>query len=281
MDRLLTASILATGLVFAQEGRFERTLNTSGVVDLELLTDSGGIEVTSAPGNSVRVRGILKAHTGSWFTGGAADVESRIRRIEQNPPIVQTGNTIRVGHLDKGMLRGISMRLEIVTPQTTKLRARADSGGIRVDGIQGPIDCHTDSGGVRVQNVGSEVRVSTDSGGIHVQRVQGPVYARADSGGIEATEIAGSIDVQTDSGGLRLAQTRADSIRARADSGGAHVRLAPSAGYDIKAASDSGRVSVSDVTVHGVIDRKHTEGKVRGGGPLVDVKVGSGTVTVE
>jgi Putative adhesin len=277
---LTLASFLAAGPTFAQEGKFERTLKVSGTVDLDLMTDSGGIVVTPGPPGSVHIRAILKGQLG-WMFGGSADIESRIRRLEQNPPIHQTGNTIQVGHVARNELRGISMRLEIITPPDAKLRARADSGGIRVDGIKGPVDCHTDSGGVEARNIGSEVRAGADSGGIHIRNVQGPVYARADSGGIEALDVAGAIDAQTDSGGINVAQTKPDIIHAKADSGGAHVRLASNAGYDVRASSDSGHVSVAEVVVRGTISKHRTEGKVRGGGPLVDVHAGSGTVTVE
>jgi Putative adhesin len=94
-------------------------------------------------------------------------------------------------------------------------------------------------------------------------------------------DVAGSIDVQTDSGGIRIGQTQPGTIHAKADSGGAQVKLVSSAGYDVRASSESGRVNVADVTVRGAISRNRTEGKVRGGGPLVDVHVGSGTVTIE
>ena len=262
MKCLLAACVLTTGLTFAQEGRFERTLSVSGNVDLDVVTDAGGIVVTPGPAGSIQIRGILKAQRG-WMGGSSADIEARIRRLEQNPPVHQSGNTIQAGHVAKDALRGISMRLEIVSPPNTKVHARADSGGIRVEGMRGPVDCQT------------------DSGGIHIRNVQGPVYARADSGGIEALEVAGSIDAQTDSGGIHLAQTKPDSIRAKADSGGAHVKLVSGAGYDVRASADSGSVNVSDITAHGTISRNHMEGKVRGGGPLVDVHTSSGTVTID
>lgn len=274
------ALFFVPALIFAQEGRFERNLPVSGMLDLDARTDAGGIVVTGGSPGSLHIRATLKAQRGSWITA-AGDVDARIRRLEQNPPIHQTGNSIQVGHVDKGQLRGISMRLEIVAPPDTKLRARADSGGIRISGINGPVDAQTDSGGVEADNIGSEVRAHTDSGGIRIRNVHGPVYARADSGGIQATDIAGNIDVQTDSGGIRVAQKQPGEIRAKADSGGAHITLAGASGYDIRATSGSGRVNVSDVAVHGTLSRNHIEGKVRGGGPLVDVHVSSGPVTIE
>ncbi len=279
MTRTLTLFAFAALAVSAQEGQFDRTLKVNGPVDLTLATDSGGIVVVAGPAGTVTVHAKLKAQQ-NWFTGG--DLSAKVRRLEQHPPIDQSGNTIRIGMVsDPELLKGVSMRLEITAPADTKLRARADSGGIRVDGLKGPVDCHTDSGGVEIRNAAAEVRASADSGGIRIRNVRGPVYAKSDSGGIEALEVAGSIDAQVDSGGLRLSQTAPGAIRARADSGGADIRLAPKAGYDVKARSGSGRVSVSDVAVRGTLERNRVDGKVRGGGPLVDVQVESGHVTVE
>ena len=275
------ASAIALAPAFGQQadGSFERSLTVSGPVELDSSTDSGGIVVTPGPAGSVKIRAILKANRGSWNSG---DVLSRIRQIEQNPPIEQTGNKIRVGYVtDHNLLKGISMRLEIQTPPETRLHAQADSGGIRVSGIKGPVNCQTDSGGIEANQIGSEVRAQADSGGIHVREVQGPVFARADSGGIEAIGVAGSLDVETDSGGIRIEQTQAGAIRARADSGGANVRLASSAGYNVSVSSSSGRISVPDLVVNGTISRNRAEGKLRGGGPLVDVHVSSGSVSVE
>ncbi|HTU45926.1 MAG TPA: DUF4097 family beta strand repeat-containing protein [Bryobacteraceae bacterium] len=261
------------------EGSFDRSLTVSGPVDLDVVTDSGGITVTPGSSGSVHVHAILKAQHG-WFDSG--DVERHIREIERNPPIEQNGNQIRIGYVhSRELLKNISMRLEIQTPSETKLRARADSGGIRVEGIQGPADCHTDSGGIDVRNVGSEVHAAADSGGIHIENVKGATYARVDSGGIEANDIAGSIDAETDSGGIHLSQSSAAPIRAKADSGGVTVRLASNAGYDLSVESESGHISVPEISVHGDISKHHVEGKVRGGGPMVNVRVDSGNVSID
>lgn len=277
----LASTLLVTGFAFGaqEEGSFDRSLAVSGPVDLDVTTDSGGITVTTGSSGSVRVHAILKAQRG-WFDSG--DAEARIRELVRNPPVEQTGNRVRIGYVhDRNLLKGISMRLEIQTPPDTQLRARADSGGIDVDGIKGPADCHTDSGGIEIHHVGADVRAAADSGGIHIGNVNGAVFAHADSGGIEATDVAGTIDAQVDSGGIRLAQTRPASIHARADSGGVTVKLAPDAGYDIGVESGSGRISVPEMTVKGSFSPHHVEGQVRGGGPLIDIRVDSGNITIE
>jgi hypothetical protein len=277
--RLLPLFVIAAGLAWAErpEGHFERTLSVTAFVDLDLTTDAGGISVVPGPPGSVRIRGILKA-SDNWFRIG--NVESRIRELEAHPPIVQTGNSIRVDGRDRSLFRGISMRLEVEAPPDSRLRARADSGGIEVRGLKGPVDCHTDSGGVRASDIGGEVRAASDSGGIHIRRVNGPVYARADSGGIDALEVAGSVDAVADSGGIRVSQTTPASIRTRVDSGGAEITLAKTGGYDIRAHAGSGHVSAPDVAVSGTISRHEVNGKLRGGGALVDVRTDSGRIDI-
>jgi len=277
--RLFALIAILAGLCYAQrtEGSFERTLKVTGPVDLDLTTDAGGIYVTPGPPGAVRIRGILKAENNWLFR---SNVESSIRELEAHPPIGQTGNSIRVSVGDRSLLRGISMRLEVEAPHDSRLRARADSGGIEVRGIQGPLDCHTDSGGIRASEIDAEVRAGADSGGIHIRRVNGPVYARTDSGGIEALEIAGSIDAEADSGGIRVSQTAPAAIKTRADSGGADITLARTGGYDLRARAGSGRITAADVTVSGTISRHEVNGRIRGGGPLLDVRSDSGNINI-
>jgi putative adhesin len=276
----MAAMILAAGVLSADaDGSFDKTVTVSGPVDLDVVTASGGITVLPGRGGSVRVHATLKAQHG-WFDFN--DAEAHIRELERNPPVEQTGNRIRIGYVHgRDLLRGVSMRLEIYTPVDSQLRAHADSGGIHVQGIRGPADCHTDSGGIEVREVGSEVRASADSGGIHLGHIGGAVTARVDSGGIDAIDIAGGIDAQADSGSIRLAQTKPAPIHAKADSGGITVRLAPGAGYDVSAGSESGSISVPEMTVRSEFSRHHVDGKIRGGGPLVNVRVDSGGIRIE
>jgi hypothetical protein len=272
--RLFAFFAIAAGLCYAEraDGSFERTLNVTGFVDLELITDAGGIHVVPGPPGTVRIRGILKAGD-NWLH--RVDVESHIRELEADPPITQTGSSIRVAVRDRSMLKGIAMRLEVEAPPDSRLRARADSGGIDVQGIKGPIDCQTDSGGIRASEIGGEVRAAADSGGIHIRRANGPVYARADSGSIDALQVAGSVDVQVDSGGVRVSQTAPAPIKAHTDSGGADIVLAKAGGYDIRARASSGRVTAPDVTVSGTISRHEVNGRLRGGGALVGTDSGN------
>lgn len=263
------------------EGTFERTLTVTGRVSLDVSVHSGVIRVVSGEAGSVRIRGVVRAKSSVFmglFVGGPPG--ERIRTIESNPPIAQDGNTIGVGDVtDRWLLRGINLLLEITTPADTEIRALADSGDIRIEGIDGPVECETDSGEINIASIGSEVRVSCDSGGIHIRGVKGAVDARTDSGHIEALEIAGTIDAKTDSGDIRLSQTIVAPVCAQTDSGRIRVQLADTGGYSIRARTDNGRIDLPVLTRQR-LSRHEVEGEIRGGGSVVDLETDSGDIDV-
>ncbi len=276
---ILLLALSAGLLARAEVGSFEKSLTVSGPVDLDVKTDSGAITVRQGVSRVVRIYGIITANRG-WFSSG--DAASRIAELERNPPIEQQGNHLRVGYVhDSDLLRNISIRFEIETPGDTQLRAHADSGGIHVADIHGPVDCKTDSGGIEITDVSAAVHAAADSGHITARNINGSLFAHVDSGGINASGIAGSIDARTESGSLKLAQTTPAAITAKADSGNVTVTLAPGAGYEVSAETDSGHISVPEMTVHSTFSSHHIEGTIRGGGPLIKLKADSGSVTID
>ena len=261
-----------------REGSFERTLNVNGAVDLNVETGSGRIEVRPGDTASVRIHGVIKAHDGLF-----ADAESRIRDIESHPPISQNGNTIRISMpTDEWLRRHVSISYELVVPQQTRLRAHTGSGSESVEGIHGPVEVETGSGSVKVMRVDDEVRIQTGSGRIDIESVKGKVDAHTGSGSIEGSGITGPINAHTGSGSVKLEQTAAGPMQVHTGSGGVNVRLPADAAFDLYADTGSGHVYVDHpITIHGTVGGHKVEGKVKGGGPLVDVRTGSGSVRVE
>jgi DUF4097 and DUF4098 domain-containing protein YvlB len=180
---------------------------------------------------------------------------------------------------DRWLLRGIKLLLEITTPADTEVRALTDRGDIRIEGIEGPVECETESGEINIASIGSDVRAKSDSGGIHIQLVKGAVDARADSGHIEALEIEGPIDATTDSGNIRLWQTVVKPVCAHADSGCIRVKLASGGGYSVRAHTDNGRFDFPEMTRQR-LSRHEVEGDIRGGGSVVDLETDSGDIEV-
>ena len=261
------------------EGSFDRTLNVTGAVDLDVQTSSGRIEVRPGDSSSVRIHAVIRAN--NEFSHG--DEAARIREIETNPPVQQTGNTIRiVPPADEWVRRHVSISYELVVPQQSRLRARTGSGSENVEGIQGPLELETGSGSVTVTRVDDEVRIQTGSGHIELDSVKGKVDAHTGSGSIQGAGLAGPVSAHTGSGSVRLEQTGSGPIEAHTGSGGVNVRLPAEAAFDLYAHTGSGHVTVDHpITMQGSVGGHEIQGKVKGGGALVDVRTGSGSVRIE
>lgn len=300
----------------AAEGSFQRTLEVTGPVNLDVTTGSGSIQVRTGTSNQVQVTGRIRAS--SWWGGTSA--EERVKRLEANPPIQQSGNIIRIGHItDPDLRRNVSISYELIVPADTRLHSNTGSGNQNVEGIRGSLDISAGSGSLKILDIGDTVRADTGSGNIEISGVKGNVRVKAGSGSIRASGVAGGFEGNTGSGHITLEQTspgavRAEtgsggmelrgvqgslearagsgSIRAEGDpkgawtlhtgSGGVRLKLAADASFDLDAETGSGSINVAQpVTVQGSLGKKHVRGKVRGGGVPVEVDTGSGSIEIE
>ena len=299
---------------FAAEGSFDRTLQVSGAVNLQIETGSGSITVRTGSSSEVRVLGHIRSN--DWMD----DAEQRVRKLESNPPIQQSGNDIRIGHIDDPELRhDISISYEVVVPRNTELRSTSGSGSQEISSISGSLEANTGSGSLKISSIGSSVRAQSGSGTIDIDGAGGSVQARAGSGSIRATRVAGGFDGETGSGHITLEQTAPGSVRAHTGSGGlelrgiqgslqaeagsgsikaegeatggwvvhtgsgsVELRLPQNASFDLDAHTGSGSINLDHpVMVQGEIGKKDVHGKVGGGGVPVEIHTGSGSISID
>ena len=156
---------LCTLPLLAEEATFDRTLNVSGPVDLEVVTGSGSITVRSGAPGTIRVHGTVRAGFCLGFCGG--DPEAAMKAIVANPPIEQSGNTVRIGHLGETLRHNnISISYELVAPAQTKLLSKTGSGSQEISGVAGPVEVNSGSGSLHLTDIAGQVRAHTGSGGI-------------------------------------------------------------------------------------------------------------------
>jgi hypothetical protein len=314
---LLALAIGALPLSAAPTGHFERTLQVSGPVDLEVMSGSGNITVHSGGGGSVYVSAKIHA-SNSWLFGG--NEEDKIRRIEKNPPVEQQGNTIRIGRIeDSELTRHISIDYDLTVPAQTRLNSHTGSGDTAITGLQLPLTARTGSGNITVENIAADSRINsgsgelkingvkgslhaeTGSGNIHAEAVAGEVTATTGSGNIEMRQVsAGDVKVETGSGNVRLygvngglrASTGSGDIQAEgqathdwrlgAGSGNITLRLPAQASFNLDARTSSGTLKINrPVTVQGSIAKNHIQGKVGSGGVILEVHTGSGDIAID
>jgi hypothetical protein len=301
----------------AADGSFERDLQVTGPVHLDLTTGSGDVQVRTGNASRVQVTGHIRASE-KWF-GGDNNLAEKIRRLETNPPIQQNGNDIRIGHIDDPELRhNISISYDVVVPTETDLRMQSGSGDQRVEGIRGPLEVSSGSGGLKISSIGDRVHAETGSGDIDINRVKGNVHAKTGSGSIDASDIAGAFEANSGSGRITLQQTAPGSVRVDTGSGGmelhgvdgsleakagsgtiqaegsptgawtvhtgsgeVNLKLPSNAAFDLDAHTSSGSISIDQPhTVQGSVGRKEVRGRVGGGGVPVEVETGSGDIQI-
>jgi hypothetical protein len=312
----LSLALTLTASALAVEGHFERTLKVTGPVDLDVGTGAGNITVRTGDPASVRISGIIKSS--GWQEGENA--ERKVRYLEANPPIVQHGNIIKIGHIeDNELQRNISISYEITTPVETRLRSGTGSGDQNIKGIKGPLDTSSGSGTLKISAIGDTVKASTGSGEVELEGVKGNVRASTGSGNIHATGVAGGLRASTGSGDVTLQQTAPGDVEVSAASGsvrlagvhgslraqtasgditvdgegsgswklgtasgGVTVRLPAQQGFTLNAHSVSGSIHTNrQITVQGTISNRELHGKVGDGGFLLDVSTVSGNIRIE
>jgi hypothetical protein len=280
------------------QGHFEKTFQVSGVVNLEVQSHSGDVIVRSGPAGTVTIRG--KIFVGDhWLFGNR---HTDVSDIEQHPPVRQDGNSIRVDYVN---VRDISVDYEITVPEDTAIRSHSGSGDQSIEGTRGNVDLQTGSGDVKLSHLTGEIRLQTGSGNVRAREISGPVRGGAGSGDIELEEMGtGDIDLHTGSGNITArgiqgafrAEAGSGDITAegtqtgawevRTGSGNVHVRLPANAAFDANISTSSGTLDVDaplTMTVQGRVQdtRKSIVGKVRGGGPLLSLRTGSGDIHIQ
>jgi DUF4097 and DUF4098 domain-containing protein YvlB len=280
------------------QGHFEKTFQVTGPVNLEVQTRSGDITVRTGPAGSVSIRG--KIYVGDhWLFGGR---HTDVSDIEQHPPLRQDGNNIRIDYVN---VRDISVDYEITVPEDTTVRTRSGSGDQTIEGVRGNADLQSGSGDMKLSQLTGEVRLQTGSGNVRARDISGPVRGGAGSGDIEVEETGkGDIDLHTGSGNITARGiqgafrgdagsgditaegTQTGAWEIRTGSGNVHVRLPANAAFDANISTSSGTLDVDapiTMTVQGRVQdtRKSIVGKVRGGGPLLSLRTGSGDIHIQ
>ncbi len=297
---IVFAVTLVAGAAFAStpQGTFNKTLQVSGAVSLEVLTRSGDVSVHRGPAGSVSIHG--KIFVGDhWLFG---DRHGDVSEVEQHPPLRQDGNSIHIDYVND---HNLSVAYEITVPEETAIRIHSGSGDLTIDGTRGNADLQSGSGDLKLSHMTGEIRLQTGSGNVTAHEIAGPmrggtgsgdvdvqetgagdIELRAGSGNITARGIQGAFHADTGSGDVTAEGTQTGTWEIRAGSGNVRLRLPADAAFDASLSTSSGTIQVTpaiSMTVQGRVQESHKEivGKAHGGGPLVKVRTGSGDIQIE
>jgi DUF4097 and DUF4098 domain-containing protein YvlB len=213
--------------------------------------------------------------------------------------------------------RGVSMTVRVAIPNRFDVRITTADGDVEVGDIEGAVQLRTSDGDVQLGNVTGSASVTTSDGDVtagditggvefrtsdgdvHVGVVSGPaIVLQSSDGDIDAGTLAAEkITVRTQDGDIVLASV-AGELDAAVGDGDVTVRFAKAAPASITAGDgdiavsadgafgfdldlSGGDVSVPrGMVVQGAVSSRGARGTVNGGGPLIRVRSGDGSVVV-
>jgi len=143
------------------------------------------------------------------------------------------------------------------------------------------------SGGVEVKYyvkvpAGVKVGAQTTNGGIKLLSLSNPVVASTTNGGVNGDGLTGSVEATTTNGGIDLSfgAVAEGGVKAETVNGGVVISIPKDAKADVHAKVVNGGLSVGDLPVQtiGEQNRRRLEGKLNGGGPLIELGAVNGGV---
>ena len=215
-------------------GTFDRNYNVTGPIRLEITNASGDVDITGSSDGKVHVRGDVRA---SGF--GFDNPQKRLDETVANPPIEQTGDTIRIGK-EMSRMRNVSIAYSIQVPRDTEVSATVASGAQTIRGVRGPVKVQAASGSIRVEKIERYTQLATASGSISATDVGNDLRVSSASGSVTVSKVRGDVDVSAISGVLRISSP-GGRVEAGTASGDVDIQ---GAAHDVKAHAASGRVFV-------------------------------------
>ena len=289
----------------AATGSFEQSFSIDEPFLLDVSTGSGTINIRAGASGQVEVTGHITVKSGTFFGAfkrSSEEMQELVDQFESNPPVKLADGRLQVGHIkDKAFQRNVTISYEIVVPVGTEVKSHTGSGSQEISGISAPVEAGTGSGRLILTDIGGAVDVRTGSGSIKANGISGSFEAHTGSGSVNLTQEApGDVVVTTGSGSSELhgvvgaLHVRAGSGRIVVDgqqegvwnldtgSGSVRIKLPEDAAFELDAESGSGSINIDHpLTVQGKVSKRHLRGQVRGGGDLLRIETGSGSIRIE
>ena len=313
---LLLVSVAVPSTAFAQRVTFERAMDVSAPATLDVSTVRGKIEVVAGVAGRIVVAGAATVRVG-WDV--PANAEEIARRVAAAPPIEHAGSTVRLRvPADSDAQRAVTVSYRVEVPPDTRVQTSSNSGETSIRGVTATVDVRTQSGTIELNGLSGTVQISTGSGATTADDISGSLSvtttsssftgsrlrssfrARTKSGDIDATfdgkgdvdvetgssaitlrGVKGGLTVKTQSGRVTVQGTPAADWVATTSSSSVSLELTKGQGFELDAESRSGSVTLVGASVSGSATKRSAKGAVQGGGPLVRVRSGSGSIRIQ
>lgn len=164
-----------------------------------------------------------------------------------------------------GMHNGVHITVQV--PGDAALDLHSGDGHIALDGVSGQARLDTGDGHIAVHNFNGDLRAHTGDGHMTIDGVLTNLDLRTGDGSVDLTirpgsKMSGEWLIHTSDGRVSARLPEDFAAELYAHTGDGHIQL------DLP------------VTVNGGIERSRIRGKLNGGGPLLEISTGDGSIRV-
>src|SRR4051812_13514525 len=147
------------------------------------------------------------------------------------------------------------------------------------------LDLNTSDGNIVASRLNGDMRFHTGDGNMDLQDLDGSLVASSGDGNMRVAGRFDGLDLQSGDGRIDAAVSRGSRIsstwRLRSGDGNVTLRLAEDIGADLDASTGDGSVNVDfPITTQGRIRESRIHGRLNGGGGILEVHTGDGSIHV-
>jgi hypothetical protein len=274
-----TIGLLALGLAAgtARAEEWTRQYTFSGRPQLRVAADDASVSVASSDRHEVDVR----VSAVGWAIGPEG-----VRITD-----TQTGDRleleVRLPHEHWGWTpRNRSVKVEVRVPRESDIEVNTGDGSVSVQPVSGRVRIETGDGSISVEGLRGDVQLRTGDGGIDAAGLDATLRAHTGDGhlrvrgrfdGLDLSTGDGSIDAQVEAGSKASA-----GWALRSGDGSITLGLPSDFAADLDAHTGDGHITLDlPVSVEGRISASTVRGKLNGGGPVVTVRSGDGSIRLQ
>jgi hypothetical protein len=273
---------------YREDFHFSFPLSAGGSMRLENF--NGSVEISGWDKNTVDIDGTKYANT-----------DYRLREMKID--VVPTANSIAIRTVHPIDHHGnAGARYTIHVPRHTELTEIVSSNGtIRVESIEGASHLRTSNGAIHAMGLTGSLDAQTSNGTVEVSDITGDTTLHSSNGTIRADVRKGRFGASTSNGSINVRLMEADSSPVRLETTNGHIELTMDAVREVKATSSNSSIIVRmpasagatvdahtsnssitsdfDVNVRGgEISKRHLEGTIGKGGPLLNLGTSNGSI---
>jgi DUF4097 and DUF4098 domain-containing protein YvlB len=247
---------LSVAVASARAEEWSKTYNISGRPDLRVETSDANIRVTAWDQNTIEAK-VITTH----YKIGEGGI-----RVDER----QTGDSveIEVHYPHHNFNIGWeSHRVDIIVqmPREGRVNLRTGDGKIEVAGLKGEMDLHTGDGSINLDSVDGKLHATTGDG--HIQ-----ASGRFDELGLKTGD--GHVDVRANNGSSLAAGWRLET-----GDGSVSLEVPGDLSADVDLHTSDGHIDLDmPVTTEGKIRQNEIHGKLNGGGSLLTIHTGDGSI---